>query len=215
LPYLIICVQALLQYTVSSCAQAHNPSSTQQQQQQAAPLDPFLQDQGLAAALHVGEGFDSEQVWLQLDMQLAPLRKRLRKLLGQIDGSSSSGGAEAAAAAGLRLVSAEVEAGIDAVLGGSDSGSDAEDEDEDDADGFADGDEPMRSDDDDLQEAAAGEAQGQAAAAAGGRRKPLPTEDRCAWGTHLLVYSLLCTAHPGLVLRAAFYCCLRIPAFAV
>jgi hypothetical protein len=200
-------LQALLQYTVSSCADARGQGSTQQQQQ--APFDPFLQEQELAAALHVGEGFDSEQVWLQLDMQLAPLRKRLRKLLGQIDGSG-----DGAAAAGLRLVPVEVEEGIDAVLEGtdSDSGSGSEgdeafrDGDDDD------GDEEMMGSD--LQDGEGEEDEGHrgktaaAAAAAGGRRKPLPTEDRCV-GEHqfmlvscIMVLLLLAAAlEGGVVLR--------------
>jgi hypothetical protein len=170
-------VQALLQYTVSSCADARSQGSTQQQQQ--ASFDPFLHEQELAAALHVGEGFDSEQVWLQLDMQLAPLRKRLRKLLSQIDGSSDAA-AGAAAAAGLRLVPVEVEEGIDAVLDGSDTDGGSGSEGDEGFEEGDDGDEEMLGSD--LQEGDGEEEDGQqgtaAAAAAGGHRKPLPTEDR-------------------------------------
>jgi hypothetical protein len=37
--------------------------------------------------LCVGEGFDAEQVWLQMDLQLAPLVKLLRSRVGQLLGS--------------------------------------------------------------------------------------------------------------------------------
>jgi hypothetical protein len=71
----IIALQALLQYTVSSALTARQ----QQQQQQVVPA--LFEDRELL--LHVDAAFDSEQVWLQLDLQMAPLRKRLRRLMSE------------------------------------------------------------------------------------------------------------------------------------
>lgn len=74
-------LQALLQYTISTASLSRQPEQQEQQLQQPDPLQQ----------LYVGEGFDSEQVWLQLDMQLAPLRKRLRRLVGQIADEGAKG----------------------------------------------------------------------------------------------------------------------------
>lgn len=79
---LLLHMQALLQYTVTSITQARQPE--QQQQQQSSLADQQQQ-------LYVSDGFDGEQVWLQLDMQLAPLRKRLKRLVGQLADEGAAG----------------------------------------------------------------------------------------------------------------------------
>ncbi|KAF8071236.1 ceeh-2 [Scenedesmus sp. PABB004] len=121
--------QAAAQAGEGQAGEEEQEPGEQQQQQQPGGAEP-------PPELHVGEGFDSEQVWLQLDLQLAPLRRRLRRLVGQLE----AGGRGAAS-----IVSPEVEAGIAAVLGdapsGSDGGGGSDDGGDERADGSGSGDE--------------------------------------------------------------------------
>lgn len=72
---------------------------------------------GTSVAMHV-DGFDPEQIWLQLDMLSAPALKRARKLLRKAEGTE-------------RLVPEDVEEAIDELLEGQQLSSDSDVDDED------------------------------------------------------------------------------------
>ncbi len=120
-----------------------------------ATAAPSAQQQQHEQQLHVESAFDVEQIWLQLEMQLAPLLKHARKQMKRLDGEV------------LQLVPAHVEQQIDAVLEGSSADEEEDDEDEDQED-----DDMLLGDD------------GQQAAGTAAARRPakkaklLPVEDR-------------------------------------
>jgi len=78
-------------------------------------VDAFADSAGPAApglplgALHVDAHFDAEQVWMQLEVQAAPLMRRVRRLVKRAGGAAA-------------LVPADVEARVDGLLAGGGSG---------------------------------------------------------------------------------------------
>lgn len=70
-----------------------------------------------SSQLHVSEGFDAEQVWLQLDMQTAPLLGRVKRLIKNVQDSGVSS-----------IVPAGVEKSIDDILQADGAGSDEDQE---------------------------------------------------------------------------------------
>jgi hypothetical protein len=104
-------VQELFGYAVTSMQQP--PAAAAEDSDPANPSAAAAEGEDelgladeLAQSIHVGEGFDAEQIWLQLELLTGPLLKRSRKLLYRLKQQPPDS-----------LVSPEVEEGLDAVLG--------------------------------------------------------------------------------------------------
>ena len=111
LPSAPSCVQELFDYAFTSIKQppAANADGASAAAAQLAAADNDSADDELAQSIHVEDGFDAEQVWLQLELLTGPLLRRSRKLLNRLKQQPPDA-----------LVPAEVEEGLDAVLADGD-----------------------------------------------------------------------------------------------
>ncbi len=102
--------------------------------QYALQSSGIKQSAGVSSEIHVGQPFDAEQIWLQLELNTEPLVKRSKRLLKKVNDETV-------------LVTPEVEAKVDEVLGLAPGSSD-EDGSDDDDDAGSDDDEELGSDED-------------------------------------------------------------------